>query len=102
MIFQLPDDCRIKTTPQIRESLAEARSWTVETELLAQIREDLSVLAADRRRRQVVEVPRPDHLTRQGRRRRQGVKAGQPDPEGYARAIGVLKANARPAPRPER
>lgn len=99
MIFRLPDGSRIKTTDEMREREAEARSWTVETELLAQIREDISILAADRRRKKVVDVPRPEHLTRRGRRR-QGVKAGQPNPEGFAHAIGVLKTNARPPRKP--
>lgn len=33
--------------------------WTVQTELLACIAEEVSVLASDRRRRKPLEIPRP-------------------------------------------
>ncbi len=93
MISRLPDDCLLKTTPELRQRLAQAKEWTVETELLAKIFEEISILAAERRRKKPVELPRPDHLRPQ--RRRKPVKVGEPNPAGFAHAIGVLKANAR-------
>lgn len=64
----------------------------METELLAQIKEEISILAAERRRKKPVEVPRPEHLRP---KRRTPVKVGQPNPEGFSHAVGVLKRNAR-------
>ena len=73
----------MRTTPETRRRLAESRSWTVEHELLAQLIEEVSVLAADRRRKKPREVPRPAHLKRD--REKAGVK----------KAIAVMKATSR-------
>lgn len=91
-MVRLPDESLIRTTPEIRQQIAESRSWTVDTELLAKILEEISILAAERRRKKPVEIPRPEHLTR---RRRKPVKVGEPNPAGFAHAVGVLKQNAR-------
>lgn len=93
LLAGLPDDARVFTTPEIRRMLAEAREWTLDHELLAQIKEEVSILAAEHRRKKPVEVPRPDHVVRQ--RRRRPVKAGEANPEGIAHAVSVLKTNAR-------
>lgn len=74
--------------------LREAKQWTLDHELLAQIKEEISILAAEHRRKKPVEVPRPDHV-RRGARRRKPVSVGEPNPEGFAHAIGVLKMNAK-------
>jgi hypothetical protein len=55
--------------------------WTLTVELLAQLIEEVSVLAADHRRKQPREVPRPDHMTN--------------DRGGIKHAVNVLKATAR-------
>jgi hypothetical protein len=54
----------MNTTPELRERLMQERSWTISTELLAQLVEEVSILAADHRRKKPREVPRPDHLKR--------------------------------------
>lgn len=90
--MRLPDEAYIRTTADIREQLRQARTWTVEHELLAQIKEEVSILAAEHRRKKPVEVPRPAHL-RSGRRK--PVRAGESTSEGIRHAIGVLQANAR-------
>lgn len=92
--MRLPEDCLIKTTPDLRRQMAEAKDWSVDTELLAQIKEEISILAAEHRRKKPVEVPRPPHM-RHGGRRREPVKVGEPNPEGFAHAVGVLKRNAK-------
>jgi hypothetical protein len=74
--------------------LREAKTWTLDHELLAQIKEEISILAAEHRRKKPVEVPRPEHV-RSNARRRRPVKVGEPNPEGFAHAIGVLKMNAK-------
>jgi hypothetical protein len=81
------------TTPEIRRMLREAKAWTLDHELLAQIKEEISILAAEHRRKKPVEVPRPEHVRRGARRK--PVKVGEPNPEGFAHAIGVLKMNAK-------
>ena len=83
----------IRTTPEIREALKLAATWTTDTELLAQIKEEISILTAERRRKKPVEVPRPEHMRK--RNRRKPVKVGEPNPQGFAHAIGVLKSNAK-------
>lgn len=93
---RLPDECLIKTTPEIRRELTQAKQWTIETELLAKIFEEISILAAERRRKKPVELPRPEHMRK---RRRKPVRAGHQQ-EGIKHAVSVLMANARPAYRP--
>ncbi|MFF4777519.1 hypothetical protein ACFY05_32150 [Microtetraspora fusca] len=80
-MVRLPDDSLVRTTPEIRERLRQAREWTLEHELLAQIKEEVSITASDHRRRRPVEVPRPAHL-----------KRGQTGETGMAHAVSVLKA----------
>lgn len=73
--------------------LADAKQWTLDHELLAQIKEEISILAAEHRRKKPVQVPRPDHV-RKGRRR--PVRVGEPpSPEGIAHAVSVMKMNAK-------
>jgi len=74
--------------------MAQAKEWTTDHELLAQIKEEVSILAAEYRRKKPVEVPRPEHLRRSTRRK--PVRVGEPDAEGFAHAVGVLTRNARP------
>jgi hypothetical protein len=81
----------------VRRQLARAKEWTADTELLAKIFEEISILAAEHRRKKPVQIPRPDHL--RPRARRKSVRAGEPNPEGIKHAIGVLTANAHPGGR---
>lgn len=74
--------------------MRESKQWTLDHELLAQIKEEVSILAAEHRRKKPVEVPRPDHA-RRGARQRKPVKVGEPNPAGFAHAVGVLKMNAK-------
>jgi len=76
----------VRTTPEVREQLRRYREWTVDTELLAQIKEEISILASDRRRSRPVQVPRPDWV-----RRKPAAKGGG----GVAHAIAVLRKHAR-------
>lgn len=94
-LTRLPSDALVFTTPAVREMLRESKSWTLEHELLAQIKEEVSILASEHRRKKPVQIPRPDHVRSKGRRR-DPVRVGEPpSPEGIARAIGVLKQNAK-------
>jgi hypothetical protein len=61
------------------------RRWTTEMELLAQVIEEVSVLAADHRRKEPRLVPRPGHVQRGG-----GTHA---DP--YKRGVAMLAATTR-------
>lgn len=88
-MVRLPDDARIRTTPEIREQLRLAQTWTLEHELLAQIKEEISILAAEHRRKKPVEVPRPDHV--RGSARRKPVRAGEANPEGFRHAVDVMR-----------
>ncbi|MFJ1706837.1 hypothetical protein [Kitasatospora sp. NPDC088346] len=65
--------------------------WGLTQELLAQAVELISVMAAERRLRQPVELPRPAHL-------RAGHTQGH-DADGIARAVAVLRGTTRKAPR---
>lgn len=51
LIDGLPEDSRIQS--------AQIAGWTKETELLAQLIEEVSILAADRRREEPTYIPRP-------------------------------------------
>lgn len=53
--------------------------------MLAQIKEEISILAADHRRKKPVEVPRPAYV----KAARRPVK--KPGQDGYAHAVGVLR-----------
>ncbi|MFJ4189429.1 hypothetical protein [Kitasatospora sp. NPDC089509] len=64
-----------------------ADRWGLTQELLAQLVELVSVLAADHRLRRPVELPRPAHL---GTGRAQG-QGGQ----GMARAVAVLRRSGK-------
>lgn len=86
----LPDDALVRTTPEQRSQ----EKWTVEMELLAQVVEEVSVLASDRRRKKPVQVPRPDHLTRKGRPDRPA-EDNVVSMAGYKHAIGVLGASSK-------
>lgn len=55
--------------------------WTLNTELLAQLIEEVSILAAEQRRRKPRKVPRPAHLTG--------------EEGGVKRAVNVLKGSQR-------
>ncbi|WP_327074441.1 hypothetical protein OG196_31875 [Kitasatospora purpeofusca] len=77
----------------LRRDAAEigADRWGLTQELLAQAVELISVMAADRRLRKPVELPRPAHL-----------RAGVPhrdDADGMASAVAVLRRTTRKAPR---
>lgn len=82
-------------TADDRRRMAEAASWPVSTELLAQLVELTGVLAADMRLKgEPRKVPRPKHLTVGGRSDRDRSTAdGQQD--GFKQAIGVLKSTSR-------
>lgn len=76
----------MRCPPELRDQLRAAKEWSVSTELLAQLIEEVSILAAERRRKQPREVPRPAHLRKRAR---------QPHGVGIKHAVGVLKANAQ-------
>lgn len=90
MITRLPDDALVRTTLAEREQLRQMRDWTTDTELLAQLVEEVSILAAERRRKSPREVPRPKHLREAYAKRGGDIK----------RAVSVLKATSRTVYRP--
>jgi hypothetical protein len=67
LIRTLPAEARLARIP------GDDVKWTVETELLACIVEEVSVLAADRRRRKPLEIPRPGSIN-QARDQSSGTK----------------------------
>lgn len=81
--MRLPDDAWVRTTPESREQARKDAAWPIATELTALILEVLSVMAAERKIRKPIEIPRPDWLR---------PSTG----EGITRAVNILKANARP------
>lgn len=84
MILRLPDDALVRTTPEIRKRLAAAKDWTMDTELLAQLIEEVSILAADFRRKKPREVDRPD-----------SARGLVPGASPYSSAIARMAATAR-------
>lgn len=75
----------MRTPPEERQQ----EKWTVETELLAQLIEEVSVLAADMRRKKPREVPRPKHL-------RSNRTGGTADPhEATRKGIAVLASTRK-------
>jgi hypothetical protein len=77
----------LRSTPEAREEMAELREWTVTAELLAQLIEEVSLVATEGYgRKKPREVPRPAGL----RRHRDGTKV----------ALTVLKSTARVRQRP--
>lgn len=64
--------------------LRQSKEWSIDTELLAQLIEEVSILAAEQRRRKPREVRRPDFLRRNSAGKR-----------GMAHAVNVLTSNAR-------
>ncbi|MBO2461666.1 hypothetical protein [Actinomadura violacea] len=65
-----------------------ARAWPVDAELLAQVIEEISVLAADHRRRKPREVPRPEKPKPEPERR------GEEGVVDVAPAVAVVKGAA--------
>jgi hypothetical protein len=57
------------------------KEWPVLAELLAQVIEEVSILAADKRRKEPRSIERPDHVRSTG---------------GVAAAMRTLRATARP------
>jgi hypothetical protein len=53
----------VRTTAEQRRKLRQMKEWTTDTELLAQLIEEVSVLAADMRRKTPVKIERPNHLS---------------------------------------
>ncbi|WP_406205311.1 hypothetical protein OH807_30630 [Kitasatospora sp. NBC_01560] len=74
----------------LRRDGGEAGSdrWGLTQELLAQAVELISVMAAERRLRQPIELPRPAHM-----------RAGHSNEDGMARAVAVLRGTTRRAAR---
>lgn len=85
----LPPDALLRTAPEDRVR----DRWGVETELLAQLVEVVSVVAAERKIKDTVKVPRPPHL-------RKKPKAATPQ-EATARGIAVLRATSKSPTRPK-
>ncbi|MFJ6770165.1 hypothetical protein ACIQOV_04155 [Kitasatospora sp. NPDC091257] len=75
------------------EAEVGADRWGLTQELLAQVVELLSVLAAEHRLRRPVELPRPAHLS-SGRERER-----ERDGQGMARAVAVLRRSGKAADR---
>lgn len=93
-MHRLPDDSLTRTTPQTRQQAAQAKAWDSTAELLAQLVDLTAILAADRRiQGDPPKVPRPDWIRRGPAQR--GQRAAGPGQDGYAHAIGVLRASAR-------
>jgi hypothetical protein len=62
----LPAESLLRTTPEQRSQ----EKWTVETELLAQLVEETSVVSSGHKRKKPLKVPRPDHIKNAGKRHR--------------------------------
>ncbi|WP_435059872.1 hypothetical protein [Streptomyces sp. bgisy060] len=77
----LPEDSRVRSAP--------IDGWTKQTELLAQLIEEVSILAADRRREEPTSVPRPYKPAGAARER-----SGSPpqQPAGFAGHRAMLAA----------
>ncbi|MGW3181650.1 hypothetical protein ACWDD9_20480 [Kitasatospora sp. NPDC001119] len=73
------------------EAEVGADRWGLTQELLAQVVELLSVLAAEHRLRRPVELPRPAHLSTGRARERDG--------KGMARAVAELRRSGKAADR---
>jgi hypothetical protein len=86
LIDGLPTDSLTKTPPDQRDK----PKWTVEDELLAQLIEEVSILAAEQRRKKPRQIPRPGQPSRAQRETvtPEGVAGDNP----YSRAMGVLAA----------
>jgi hypothetical protein len=65
----------------------------VNEELLAQLVEITSVVAADKRLKKPITIPRPDHIQRQNKAAKSGVDHIEGNP--YAQGISVLASTAR-------
>ncbi|SDH68962.1 hypothetical protein SAMN05421505_12090 [Sinosporangium album] len=76
----------MNTSPEAR-----AQPWDATHELLAQLIEEVGILAADHRRKKPREVPRPAYM-RRGRRRR---PAGGSGGGGMDHAFGVMLSTTR-------
>jgi hypothetical protein len=63
--------------------------WGLHTEFLAQLLEVMSVTAAEKRLKDTIKVPRPEHIRP---RKRSG---GAPSPEATKRGIALLAATRR-------
>lgn len=87
MTLRLPDDALIRTSPELRRRLREARQWTNDTELLAQAVELLSVIASEYQIKKPVDVPRPRSV---------GERGGGAGRNPYARAIDRMRGSSVP------
>lgn len=80
----------MRTTRWTRAAQRREREWPAHLELLAQVVEEVSVLAADHRRRKPRQVPRPASATRRG-----GGDRGEAVPveqQSVAPAVAAIKA----------
>ncbi|MEV7926098.1 hypothetical protein [Kitasatospora sp. NPDC088779] len=73
------------------EAEVGADRWGLTQELLAQLVELVSVLAAEHRLRRPVELPRPAYLS--------AGRARERDEQGMARAVAVLRRSGKAAGR---
>ncbi|WP_406153247.1 hypothetical protein OG217_05860 [Streptomyces sp. NBC_01023] len=69
LIDGLPEESRIQS--------AQINGWTKETELLAQLIEEVSILAADRRREEPTSIPRPYNPAQAAAHEQPGAKPQQ-------------------------
>lgn len=78
----------------MREQIRLNREWPVDTELLAQLIEEVSVLAADHRRKKPLQVTRPKHL--KGRRPHPDRPENEAHPaNGVGPAVATIKRATR-------
>lgn len=90
--MRLPDAAFTRTTRQTREQQRLNEQWPVQAELLAQVIEEVSVLASDHRRKKPREVPRPEA----GKHRAVAAAAEPAAPAGdVAPAVAAMKSAAR-------
>jgi hypothetical protein len=85
-VNRLPKNACIRTTVEQRTR----EEWTVDQELLSQLIEVNSIVAAGKQLKKHIIIPRPDHIRRQNKARASGVEHV---PDGaYKQGIAVLAA----------
>ena len=92
----LPKDALSRTDPDTRDE-----EWTVTTELLAQIVEEVSVVASNKQRSQPREIPRPAYMARHTKPEVPRVSTNPDDANvldmgGYRKAMNLLKNTRKP------
>jgi hypothetical protein len=82
LLRTLPIEARLARRP------GDELVWTMDTELLARVVDEVSILAADRRRRAPVQTPRPTSVTRAGQGKGVRSLVAQAAAQGRVRVTG--------------